>query len=731
MTSFDDLDFSPASTPSSNGVHLPHETTVPNPAAGGVAADQILPRSTDLSPDESPPQSRPQLPPVGRARISMVREAQAVQTTEVELADVLLKIQSGEWRAQVTKVRRAYEKGGKDAATPLKLKLPGVLFSGTFSKRANTCLLAHSGLICVDLDELGPQLEGIRDLIAQDPHTLAAFLSPTGTGLKVVFRCDPAKEHIANFRAAKWYVARHFGLQVDEACKDVARLCFISDDPDAFIADSAQPLPTPTEPQQFKAPDERLPGSALIGDKPGDDYDRKADVAQLLQRHNWTKSGRNGWIRPGKTQGISATLDALNGLPNRFYVFSSNAQPFEADHTYRPWHVYALLEHGGDFKKASQALYKDGYGARVESLQAPIGTQSTPQSSSAPIQTPKPERIEELRTILKSRAFDITKPLPKPREIYSIAGTRICTPGNLTTIYSQAKTGKSSLVGAMLAATFTNPASSHDTLQVSGPNYGNHAVLHFDTEQSPYDWQQLVLTSLRRVDLADPPEWLLSHSLTGLPVLDAKQSVEQCIRDAHARFGGIHSIIIDGVADLVIDPNDPAECFPLVTRLHALAIEFDTAIISILHMNPGSEVKGRGHLGSQLERKSESNLTLTKDGDVSMVSSTKQRGKSIPADKAPSFRWSDERQMHVSTKTPESAKKSKPGRVEIYPFADFSTVLPSKTDQPLPLNQITARCAVNKPIKSNQMFNVLKRWEEDGFIAITDSPKGKLYRKRV
>ena len=41
--------------------------------------------------------------------------------------------------------------------------------------------------------------------------------------------------------------------------------------------------------------------------------------------------------------------------------------------------------------------------------------------------------------------------------VLTLGDTQVSTSGNLTTLYSQAKTGKSTLIGAMLAATMTNP----------------------------------------------------------------------------------------------------------------------------------------------------------------------------------------------------------------------------------------------------------------------------------
>jgi len=98
-------------------------------------------------------------------------------------------------------------------------------------------------------------------------------------------------------------------------------------------------------------------GGAL---RPGDDFNARGDVRALLEQHGWTlvKGGENEyWRRPGKEKGTSATLK--DGV---FYVFSSNAPPFDADTPYAPFSVYALLEHDGDFEQAARALRAEGYG---------------------------------------------------------------------------------------------------------------------------------------------------------------------------------------------------------------------------------------------------------------------------------------------------------------------------------------------------------------------------------
>jgi hypothetical protein len=81
----------------------------------------------------------------------------------------------------------------------------------------------------------------------------------------------------------------------------------------------------------------------------------------------------------------------------------------------------------------------------------------------------------------------------------------------------------------------------------------------------------------------------------------------------------------------------------------------------VIHENPaqpGFAGKTRGHLGSQIERKAESNLRVKKDGDeVSVIfSDGKQRGPAIPEATAPRFKYCEEAGMHISCEAASIAK---------------------------------------------------------------------------
>ena len=96
---------------------------------------------------------------------------------------------------------------------------------------------------------------------------------------------------------------------------------------------------------------------------PGAAFNERGNVHETLVSHGWTLmsklNDRELWCRPGKEKGVSATF---NFVKDKFYVFSSNAYPFESGRTYSKFAVETILNFDGDFKSAAKDLAKRGFG---------------------------------------------------------------------------------------------------------------------------------------------------------------------------------------------------------------------------------------------------------------------------------------------------------------------------------------------------------------------------------
>jgi Protein of unknown function (DUF3631)/VirE N-terminal domain len=236
-------------------------------------------------------------------QVSTVSSALDTVPRDYDARKVIETIRTGgkELRGRIELIRETLQrenaihgdsKRAKVAAAELKKQLPAVLWSGTFTKRANDALVQHSGLLCADLDGLNGSLLDARRKLLSSPYAWAVFTSPSGDGLKVVFRV-PAEvaQHAGSFRAVEQHVRELTGVQIDEACKDVARLCFLSFDPELYHNANAIAIEPLLEPQR---------PARLFSNGAVDLNARQSIAVELLGAIDWQNETEGFVVCPGK-----------------------------------------------------------------------------------------------------------------------------------------------------------------------------------------------------------------------------------------------------------------------------------------------------------------------------------------------------------------------------------------------------------------------------------------------
>jgi hypothetical protein len=166
----------------------------------------------------------------------------AMATTTLE--DLIEAIRSDEFASKITRLRSTLAAGDDDGYAVAKKDLQAVSISGTCEGRRAKAIeegrFIHSGFLQLDFDaadNVGWTVEEIVEILQAEPRIVAAFVSPSGAGVKGIARipvCKTKEQHVAAFIAARNHFRAH-NLTMDEACKDPVRLMFVSHDPGAWI----------------------------------------------------------------------------------------------------------------------------------------------------------------------------------------------------------------------------------------------------------------------------------------------------------------------------------------------------------------------------------------------------------------------------------------------------------------------------------------------------------------
>jgi hypothetical protein len=177
-------------------------------------------------------------------------------TLPVDEAQFYALVRAGKWNEAIDQYRKTGE-------ASLKRKLPAFIFQATFDettskagkvgawrKQAATRL---TGLVVMDVDHVEDP-KGVFDKwglppMSGDPSTtlgmtkgalgmtdriLLVYITPSGKGLKVVFKADVTKGNLIDNQHA---MAKVLGVEVDESCKDASRMSFICKESDILFID--------------------------------------------------------------------------------------------------------------------------------------------------------------------------------------------------------------------------------------------------------------------------------------------------------------------------------------------------------------------------------------------------------------------------------------------------------------------------------------------------------------
>ena len=161
-------------------------------------------------------------------------------TLPVDEAQFYALVRATQWKENIDKYRETGE-------ASLKRKLPAFIFQAMFDETASAkgkvgrwrkqAATRLTGLVVMDIDHVENPQEKFIEWNTPDFGKLGillVYITPSGHGLKIIFKADAAKGNLIDNQHA---MAKVLGVEVDESCKDASRMSFICKEEDILYID--------------------------------------------------------------------------------------------------------------------------------------------------------------------------------------------------------------------------------------------------------------------------------------------------------------------------------------------------------------------------------------------------------------------------------------------------------------------------------------------------------------
>ncbi|TSE04053.1 toprim domain-containing protein [Aquimarina algiphila] len=182
----------------------------------------------------------------------------------------------------------------------------------------------------------------------------------------------------------------------------------------------------------------------------------------------------------------------------------------------------------------------------------------------------------------------------------------ILYPRTINVIQGKAGVHKSRLAETICSALIKKDTCDSDLLSFRKNTQQNVNICYVDTErnlteQFPYALQQILKKAgYQREDTPDDFDYI---SLLQVPRKDRFFALTSYIKRVKMMYTGHVIIILDVITDCIQDFNRSGDSMQLIDLMNDSINSEDVTFLALIHENPGSTDKARGHLGTELLNK--------------------------------------------------------------------------------------------------------------------------------
>ena len=229
------------------------------------------------------------------------------------------------------------------------------------------------------------------------------------------------------------------------------------------------------------------------------------------------------------------------------------------------------------------------------------------------------EKLEQLLASQRKIAENKSKPISFSQPIVWQKENPVFFPKTINVIQGKAGVHKSRLAETICASLLKKPDCHKDLLGFKTNLLTRYAICYVDTErnlseQLPYSLQQIQLKA--GYEINEEPYGFDYISLLEFGREDRFDMLNIYLEHARKKFPIHIFIILDVITDCIFNFNDTKDSMKLIDMMNQTINRYDVTFLCLIHENPGSADKARGHLGTEILNKASTVIQIGFEKDA-------------------------------------------------------------------------------------------------------------------
>lgn len=218
----------------------------------------------------------------------------------------------------------------------------------------------------------------------------------------------------------------------------------------------------------------------------------------------------------------------------------------------------------------------------------------------------KEQKLARLLETREKIAEAKTKPVTFSQPILKQNENPVFFPKTINVIQGKAGVHKSRLAETICSALLKRPETKKELLGFKADVLSRFAICYVDTErnlsdQLPYALQQIQLKAGFEID--DKVDSFDCISLLEFDREERFEMLDLYLEHIRTQYNTHIFIVLDVITDCVFNFNDTKDSMKLIDMMNKSINRFDVTFLCLIHENPGSTDKARGHLGTEIMNK--------------------------------------------------------------------------------------------------------------------------------